>query len=330
MSLLIDSGLAIDTSLKIIEEQKMDKKLTKALGQVNGDLDKGLSVYDAFYSNRKFFSPTILAFIKSGDKSGKFAEILDQLSTYISEDDKNKATIKQALTYPIILLIVTVVIVSLLVSFVLPTFVSVFENGGQNLPKSTLLLINLTKFFDTYGVLILLFTGAIILSIIILRKDSYMRHRIDKFYYRFFPFKKIRREKLEYQVSSLLYILRVGDVEIGDSLKLIKSSFANEYIRQIIGDIISDIDKGKSLATSVSTKSIFSPLFKSMIIIGEDSGNLAGALEKASEYYSNDYIYKLKKISNMVEPLMIIIMSVLVGFVVFSVAIPIFDSVNAI
>ncbi|WP_073998036.1 type II secretion system F family protein [Anaerococcus urinomassiliensis] len=330
LSLLLNSGISIDTSLKIIENQKIDKNITKALANVNLDLDRGLSIYEAFTNNEKYFNPMIIAFIKSGDKSGKFSEILDDLSAYIGEEDKNKSTIKEALTYPVILFFMTILIVVLILNFVLPTFQNLFAESGQSLPTTTKILLAMSEFINNYGFIILLFIIFIVLSILILKRDKDLAYKIDKFHYKHFPFRNLRQEKLEYQISSLLFILRSGDIEINDSLRLVKESFKNTYVKDEIDKIIKDLDCGMTLSNSIEDKKDFSPLFKSMIKIGEDSGNLLEALKRSSQYYANDYIYKLKRIANLAEPIMIIFMSIIVGFVVFSIAIPIFDSVNTI
>ena len=330
LSLLLNSGISVDTSLKIIENQKIDKNITKALANVNLDLDRGLSIYEAFTNNEKYFNPMIIAFIKSGDKSGKFSEILDDLSAYIGEEDKNKSTIKEALTYPVILFFMTILIVVLILNFVLPTFQNLFAESGQSLPTTTKILLAISEFINNYGFIILIFVIFIVFSILILKRDKELAYKIDKFHYRYFPFRNLRQEKLEYQISSLLFILRSGDIEINDSLRLVKESFKNTYVKDEIDKITKDLDRGMTLSNSIEDKKDFSPLFKSMIKIGEDSGNLLEALKKSSQYYANDYIYKLKRIANLAEPIMIIFMSIIVGFVVFSIAIPIFDSVNAI
>lgn len=330
LSLLLSSGIGLDKSLSIIEKQNLDKKLTKVLVNINQDLDNGCSIYDAFCNNRKFFDPLIIAFIKSGDESGKMAEILDELSFYIEEDSKNKAIFKQALIYPIILLVVCIAIVGLLVNFVLPTFQDVFDSSGHSLPKATIILMEIANFFKDYGLVFMIFIVSIVISILILRKDKYMRFKLDKFNFLKLPFFKFRRLKLEYQFTSLLYILRRGDINIVSSLYIIKDSFTNTYIKMIIDELIIDLKNGYDLSSSLANKNLFSPLFLSMIKIGEDSGNLIESLKKSSEYYANDYIYKLRRMSQVAEPVIIILMSLIVAFVVFSVAIPIFDSVNNI
>ena len=330
LSLLLSSGIGLDKSLYIIEKQNLDNKLTKALASINKDLDSGYSIYEAFYNNKKSFDPLIIAFIKSGDESGKMAEILDELSFYIEEDSKNKTAFKQALIYPIILLLVCIAIVGLLVNFVLPTFQEVFDSSGQSLPKATIILINIANFFKDYGLVFMIFIVVIVISIFILRKDEVIRFKLDKFNFLKLPFSSFRRLKLEYQFTSLLYILRRGDINIVSSLYIIKDSFTNTYIKMIIDELIIDLKNGYNLSSSLANKNIFFPLFLSMIKIGEDSGNLIESLKKSSEYYANDYIYKLRRMSQVAEPAIIIFMSLIVAFVVFSVAIPIFDSVNNI
>ena len=330
LSLLLSSGIGLDKSLYIIEKQNLDNKLTKALASINKDLDSGYSIYEAFYNNKKSFDPLIIAFIKSGDESGKMAKILDELSFYIEEDSKNKTAFKQALIYPIILLLVCIAIVGLLVNFVLPTFQEVFDSSGQSLPKATIILINIANFFKDYGLVFMIFIVVIVISIFILRKDEVIRFKLDKFNFLKLPFSSFRKLKLEYQFTSLLYILRRGDINIVSSLYIIKDSFTNTYIKMIIDELIIDLKNGYNLSSSLANKNIFSPLFLSMIKIGEDSGNLIESLKKSSEYYANDYIYKLRRMSQVAEPAIIIFMSLIVAFVVFSVAIPIFDSVNNI
>lgn len=330
LSLLTSSGLGLDKSIKILQSQNIDKKLNKSLHNINSDLDNGMKVYEAFYNNKKSFDPLILAFIKSGDESGRLGEVLDQLSDYINEESKNKATIKQAMTYPLLLLFVTLVIVILLSSFVLPTFADIFEKEGQALPLGTRILIGFSDFISRYGFLILLFILIFTISILILRKDDSFRYKLDKLTFTRFPLRNLRRLRLEYQFSSLFYILKAGDIGMLTSLYIIKDSFNNTYIKTSLEKMIDDVKRGVSLSQTMVDAKIFGPLITSMIKIGEDSSMMLDALKKASEYYANEYIYRLKRFSSILEPVIIIIMSIIVAFVVFSVSIPIFDSVNAL
>ena len=245
-----------------------------------------------------------------------------------SSDLKNKSKIKQALTYPIILLIVTAFIVILIVSKVMPTFVSVFEENSTKLPLSTRILLDISNFLNKYGLVLILLFLIFFLIISYLRKIDKYRLKVDEFFFKFFIFKRFRLLNIEYQMASLLYILRKGDVSIIESIDIIKDSFKNYYLREKISKIKLNLSLGKSLSESLDEAEVFSNLFISMLRVGEDSGDMAGSLEKASDYFAKEYIFRLKKISSLAEPLLILFMSLIVAFVVFSVAIPMFESVN--
>ncbi len=330
LSLLLGSGISLDDSLRIIEKQGLDRKLSKTLSQILRDLDQGAGVTEAFDRTENSFDALTLAFIKSGDKSGKLGEILEDLSLHITEDYEKKAQIKQAFIYPIILFFVTILVVIAMMVFVLPTFVSVFEASGQNLPLSTRILIALSNFIVNRGLLVLLILLGGLLAIILLRRTYDFRLKMDEFLFKSPFFRDFRRLNMEYQIASLLAILRRGEIDIIGSMGIIKDGFKNEYIKKKLGDIIDSLVLGKNISQAFEEAGIFSNLLISMIKVGEGAGSMVQSMEKTSAYLSNEYLYRLKKISQMAEPLLILFMALVVGFVVFSVALPMFDSVNNI
>lgn len=330
LSLLINSSVSIYDSIMIIIDQRLDKKLNKALVNISLDLKNGNGAYEAFSKEEKSFGPVITAFIKSGDASGKMSEILDELSTYLNEESKNKNKIKEALIYPIILLIVTIVVVVIILTKVLPTFIEVFKDNGAKLPKSTKILLAISSFINKNGLNILILVFILILSITILRKKEKYKFIIDKAIFNSIFLKKFRILNVEYQITSLLFILKKGDVDIIESIEIIKNSFNNLYLKSILNKVIHSLQFGNSLSDSLSNEKVFTKLFIAMIKVGEDSGEMTRSLKKASDYYANEYIYRLKRASSMAEPFLILFMALIVGFVVFSVAIPMFDSVNNI
>lgn len=330
LSLLINSSVSIYDSIKIIIDQRLDKKLNKALVNISLDLKNGYGAYEAFSKEEKSFGPIITAFIKSGDASGKMSEILDELSTYLNEESKNKNKIIEALIYPIILLSVTIVVVVIILTKVLPTFIEVFKDNGAKLPKSTKILLSISSFINKNGFNILILVFILILSITILRKKEKYKFILDEAIFNSIFLKKFRILNVEYQMASLLFILKKGDVDIIESIEIIKNSFNNLYLKSILNKVIYSLQLGNSLSDSLNNEKVFTKLFIAMIKVGEDSGDMITSLKKASDYYANEYIYRLKRVSSMAEPFLILFMALIVGFVVFSVAIPMFDSVNNI
>lgn len=328
LSLLLSSGISLDESLSIIKDQNMDKRLTKALSNILVNLNSGLSAYDSFKSESRYFNPMLIAFIKSGDEGGNMAEILGEFSDYLSNDSKNKSQIRQAFIYPIILLIVTITVVALIVTLVMPTFTESFASYEMELPLSTRMFLAISAFFSEYGFVVFLLILTLVLIYIYLYNSKKYRLKVDTYSFKLLPFKRFRKLSMDYQISSLLYILRSGDIDIISSIGIIRESFTNTFIKKKFILIQKDLLDGLSLSYAFKRAGIFSNLLVSMIEVGEDSGYLVEALEKTSEYFANEYIYRLKKISTMAEPVLILIMALIVGFVVFSVTIPMFDSVN--
>lgn len=328
LSLLLSSGISLDESLCIIRDQKINNKLTKALSNILVNLNAGLSAYESFNRENRYFSPMLIAFIKSGDESGNMAEILGEFSDYLSNDSKNKAKIRQAFIYPIILLLVTITVVGLIVTLVMPTFTESFASYDMELPLSTRILLAISAFFSENGFIVLIVVLTIILLYLFMYNSKSYRLKLDTYNFKYLPLKRFRKLSMDYQVSSLLYILRSGDIDIISSIGIIRESFANTFIKKKLILIQKDLLDGLSLSYAFKRAGIFSNLLVSMIEVGEDSGYLVEALKKTSDYFANEYIYRLKKISTMAEPVLILIMALIVGFVVFSVTIPMFDSVN--
>lgn len=328
LSLLLNSGISLSESLQILKNQKIDKKINQALDIIIDSLNMGYSPYDSFYQAKEYFSPMVLAFIESGNKTGKFAYILNDLADFIYDDSKNKSIIKQAMTYPIILLIVTFLVIIAIMSFVMPSFIEIFDKSEMALPKITRVMIGIYNFLSNNFLIIILIVTLFVLLIKLLKTDYKKKVIIDKVAYKLLNLNSFARLRMEYQLTNLYYILKVGDIDQIGSLEIIKDSFKNSYIKEIFSQIISDVNRGNSLYYSFNKAGIFSPLFLSMIEIGEKTGKLDQTLRKSNIYYSNEYMYKMKKIASLTEPVMVLIMSLIVAFVVFSVALPMFDSVN--
>lgn len=330
LSLLLNSGISLDNALSIIIGQNIDKKLTKSLRKVLDNLNNGLNAYESFYIEKESFDPLLISFIKSGDESGRLGDVLDEFSDFLFVTSNNKSKIREAFIYPITLLIVTVIVIGLIINLVMPTFIASFEDANMVLPLSTRILISISDFFSEYWILILaMIVTTFLMLALFYRKDDY-RLAIDYALFKYLPLKRFRMLNVEYKLTSLLYILKNGGIDIIKSMDIISASYRNTYIQEKFYYIKKDLLEGRNLSECFDRSEIFSNMLVSMLEIGETSGKLEESLKKASEYYSNEYIYKLKKFSKLAEPILILIMAFIVGFVVFSVTIPMFDSVNSL
>lgn len=330
LSLLLNSGISLYDSLEIIKKQGADKKVTKAINLVTEGLKKGLDPYESFFLAKEYFSPIVLAFIKTGTKTGSLGKILQDLSDFIFEESKNKAKVKQAMTYPILVLVVSILVIIAIIKFVMPSFIEIFESSDMTLPLLTRILLGISRFFSENYLIILLILALIFLILLLLRTNYRKKVAIDKKIFYFKPIYDINRLRIEYQLTSIYYILRSGDIETIYSFDILADSFKNTYVKEVLFEIKKSIDNGKSLSHAFSEAGIFSPILISMVEIGEETASLDECMKKANDYFQNEYIFKIKRLTSLAEPVLIIIMGLLVAFVVFSVSIPMFDSINGI
>lgn len=328
LSLLLNSGHSFKKSLEIIRGNQLDKRISKALSIVLDQLDRGEGPYEAFLGAGAYFTPMLISFIRTGLRSGRLSYILDDLADFYIEDSKNKSTIKEALAYPILLLVVTFLVVGAILTFVMPSFIGVFRARDARLPLATRILIGLSNFMSENFLIIILLILVLILIFLLLRMNEDMSLRIDYLIYKFAPFKRLRKTQFEYQLSLTYSMLRRGGISDKDAFFTIKDAYKNTYVRQVIGHIEDDIERGLDLGQAFIRAGIFSNLFISMIRIGEETSSLDLTLEKISDYYRDEYIYRLKRLAKLSEPVLILIMSLIVAFVVFAVSIPMFDAVN--
>lgn len=330
LSLLLNSGISLYDSLNIIKKQGTDKKVIKAISLVIAGLKRGLDPYESFCLANEYFSPLVLAFIKTGTKTGYLGKILRDLSDFIFEESKNKSTVKQAMTYPILVLVVSILVIIVLIKFVMPSFIEIFDKSEMTLPLPTRILLFVSSFFSENYILILLFIFLLALIYLFLRTDYKKRVEIDRYIFRLWPLRDLNRLRVEYQLTSIYYILRRGDIDTINSFDILAESFKNTYVKETLKGIKYMVNKGESLSSSFRKAGIFSPLLISMVDIGTETSSLDESMKKANEYFANEYIFKIKKLAGLAEPVLIIIMGLLVAFVVFSVSIPMFDSINGL
>lgn len=330
LSLLLNSGISLYDSLNIILKQGPDKKVAKAVRVIRDGLDKGCETYEAFYQARDYFSSLVLAFIRTGINTGSLGKILKDLSDFIFEESKNKSTVKQAMTYPILVLIVSILVIIAIIKFVMPSFIEIFKSSDMVLPLPTRIMLAISNFFAEYHLVIFLFITLFVLVYLLLRTDYARRIKIDKFIFTRGPLWEINRLRVEYQLTSIYYILKRGDIETIYSFDILADSFKNAYVKECLLGIKNEVNKGVSLTKAFKNAGVFSPLLISMVEIGEETSKLDVTMKKANEYFANEYIFKIKRLTSLAEPVLIIIMGLLVAFVVFSVSIPMFDSINGL
>lgn len=330
LSILLKAGYDIKASLEILEDQEENDFLKGVLGQVLINLNYGLNLSKSL-EETGYFPKLVINVISAGEESATLGESMDLLADYYKNEEKLKANIKNALYYPAILISITIVIVIMIVAFVLPQYIELYQSfGAQELPWTTRGLMNISLFINRYFILISILIVIGILSIKKLLENQDLKIKRDKFILRL-PVIGVFLLSLDLQRYSGIFALmfRAG-INFIDLLNMSSSTMKNTYLQYEFEQITSKVENGKSLYKSISNIDIIDKFFVNLVNIGEQSSSLDTTMSLAYDHYLRLNEEKSKKIIAIFEPLVIIILGLIIGFIVISIVMPSFNLINYI
>ncbi len=326
LSFLIKAGVPMLESIHVLIKQTKSKSEIKVLNKVTSDIANGQSLATSLSRFKGVFGNFAINIIKAGESSGTLMQNLNYLADELNKKEILRKKIMSALLYPIIITIATFGITGLLIVYIFPKILPIFKSLNAQLPLSTKILIFLSEVIRDYGIHI--FFGFLILTIIVYvlnKKIPRVRLTFHKLILRL-PFigNVVRHYNLTNTTRTLGLLLESG-ISLNESLAITIDTTENLQYKKAFEDISNGVMKGKTISDSISRKSIVFPdMLEQMIAIGEKSGNLSNTLIYLSEYYENEFDDLTKNLSSSIEPLLMIIMGLLVGFVAISIITPIY------
>lgn len=330
LSLLSKSGINIDEALQITAEGSR-VSTQNMLNRVNKSIIKGISLSDAL-REESFDSVNLLSsMVASGELTGNLSMTLGLMGEYYQIKSKNRKEILASMIYPIILFLVSILVIFFMMIYIIPSYIDIFESRNVALPRITSLLINASKFIVNNFIFILAVILLSIISFIFLyKKQGKFRFNVDRLLLEIPIIRNYNLYFLYTYTSFCMSILNRCSVPMLKILEIIEDGSNNYYYKETIARVYTNIEKGENLSTAFSNEDLFSKLFISMLKSGEKSGNLDELMEATGEYYSARLTESLKYMSRVFEPVMILFMSLIVGFIVFAIAMPMFDLVNIV
>jgi type IV pilus assembly protein PilC len=324
-STLLKAGISVVDATHILSEQTTSKVLKKVLFHVEEGLRAGNAYTEAAEKYRKVFPPLFINMMKAGEAGGNLDEILDRLADYYEKQNRTRQKIKSAMTYPIAVGGVSIVIVIFLLSVVVPTFVDMFASFGAELPAITRFVLRLSALFTQFWWLMLIFVIAIYLGLLYILNNKETRYYFDLFVLKvpiFGPlFQKAALARLTRTLSSLFS----SAVPILQAISIVERIVGNEVISRVIGQSRVSLEQGRPLADPMKEHWVFPPMVSQMIAVGEKTGSLDVMLDKVADYYEADVDATTDQIKSLIEPLMIILLALVVGSIVASIAVPMFS-----
>jgi len=327
---MLNAGIPILKCLDILEKQCENKLLKKAIEEVYVNVQKGMTLSEAMKFNEKVFPNILINMTEAGEISGNLDIIMERMAFHYEKEIKIENKIKGAMIYPIILAIVTVVVVVFLLITVIPTFISMFENSGIDLPTPTRLLLNISNSITCFWYIYFISLIGIMLGINYCSKTDNGSMFFDILKIKIPYIKDICLKVATSRFTRTLSTLLASGIPFMQSIDIVSKVIGNKYISRKLEEIKEDMQKGISLSIAIKNIAIFPPMIDSMIKVGEESGSLYNALSKSADFYDEEIEAALQKMTEMIQPIMVIIMSLIVGFVVIAIAMPMFEMVNII
>jgi type IV pilus assembly protein PilC len=327
---MINSGLPLLRALAILENQTEAKQLAKVVGQMRLDVEQGTALSAAMAKHPKAFSRLYVAMVRAGETGGVLDSVLLRLADTLEREVELRRKIKSAMSYPIVVMAVVILILSAMLLFVVPTFKNLFSSLGGTLPLPTRLLLAVSDGFKKYFLFVFLFFGAAIFAFRRWKRTDRGRYAVDRLKLKIPIFGQLFHKTAMSRFARTLGALSRSGVPLLQSLDIVAETVQNEVVANAVRDVQASVKEGESLAEPLSRHEVFPPMVVQMLAVGEETGALDTMLEKISDFYDDEVSATVDALTALIEPLLIVVVGGTVGLIVISLYLPMFRLIDLI
>jgi type IV pilus assembly protein PilC len=327
---MVNSGLPILRALAILAEQTESKELGKVLTQVRLDVEQGASLSGAMSKHPKTFSDLFVAMIRSGETGGVLDTVLLRLADNIEREVKLRGKIKSAMTYPIAVVALVILLMSAMLLFVVPQFESIYAQLGSDLPLPTRILLGLSRTVRTFWWVVLAGSIGAWYGLKRFRKTPQGRAIVDRLKLRTPIFGNLFHKTALARFSSTLGMLLRSGVPILQAMDIVVETVNNKVIAAAVADVQGSVREGESIAKPLARHAVFPPMVVQMLAVGEETGAVDTMLDKVSDFYNSEVSAAVEALTSLIEPALIAVIGGAVGAAVVSLYMPMFNIINLI
>lgn len=328
-AMLLKAGISVSASLDILKDQLEDKRAQKAIAAAYEGVLKGFNLSQAIASTKRF-PDLFVSMIEAGETGGFLDEVMERMAAYYEKDNKLVEQVRNSLIYPIVVIVVTIVVVYILVTQVVPQFVSMFESMAVELPGSTKFLIAMSDFLTQWWWLVFLGIGLFVFGLWKYISTPSGRYNKDNFLLHLPIFKSLVLKSIVARFTRTLSIMLKSGVPMIKSLELSSRIVDNRVIERDLLKVSDEVTAGKSLSAPMASIKRFPKMVISLMKTGEETGALDEMMEKCAEFYDLEVENLSARLMTLLEPLIILILAGVVGFIVMSVLEPMFTMYNSL
>ena len=324
-SSLMNAGILLVDALDLLAAQSTSLALKEALEELSEEIREGVALSEAMAKKPKLFPDLLIHMIHSAEVSGRLEEVLQQMADYYEKQHRIKQKISTAMTYPLVVAVLAFLITAFLLVFIVPIFGDMFASMGSELPAITRMVLTLSGLLQRYWWMVLLLMGLLVAVIIQLGKKEQVAYVFDVLQLKVPILGTFIQKTLLARMTQTLSSLINSSVPILQAIEVTSKVVGNRVVENVLLQAQKDVEQGESLAKPMVDHWFFPPLIIQMIQVGESSGELDEMLKKVSEIYDQEVEEASDKMQALIEPIMIIFLSGVVGVIVLSIVVPMFS-----
>ncbi|EQB87466.1 type IV pilus assembly protein PilC [Clostridium punense] len=327
---MLDAGSPINSALHILSTQHPNRKLRDALSMVEDEVRKGSTLAEAMAKPKNVFPNLLISMIETGEVSGTLDSVMLRMSKHYEKENRINNKIKGAMIYPLVLATVAIGVIVFILAFVMPMFVDMFTQGGVELPTSTKILLGISSGIQSYGWLMLIGTISFVVVLRRYFKSEKGQELLSKLKLTIPVIKKLNQKIIVSRFTRTLSTVLASGIPLVQGLQVVNGVIGNKVAENALDEIKDKVIKGEGLAEPIRDCGIFPMMLSSMIKIGEESGSLDDILNKTADFYDEELENEIQTATALLEPLMIAVMGIILGFIIVSIITPVFGMYNTI
>jgi len=331
LATMVSSGMTLLRAFYVLEDQVENPKLKDTLSAVREDIEAGLNFSDALDKHPKVFGPLYVAMVRAGEAGGVLEQSLDRTADQLEKDDSLRRQVKGAMMYPAVVLTFAGGVLIALLAFIVPVFVSIFKDFGGKLPLITQFTVNISSFMTTYWYVLIFGSIGFVVGFKKWKKSAWGRPQWDAFRLRI-PVnigKTVQKIALARWSRTFSSLYSAG-VPIMQAIEVTGKTAGNTVVERAMDAVVANVKGGGSISAPLKDSAIFPGMVTQMIAVGEETGNLDTMLTKVADFYEDEVAAAVKAMTSILEPVMIVLVGSIVGFIVVAMYMPMFKVYEAI
>jgi type IV pilus assembly protein PilC len=327
---LVKSGLPVLRVWELLIERAQHTGFQEALRDIRQDIRGGTASSDALAKHSAYFPDLYIATVKAGEQSGNLPEVLQRYIGYLKLMIGLRQKVTKALSYPLFLVLIGVGVIAFLLTYVMPTFVSVYGENAKQLPWATQLLMDVVQHSETQVIPVLILAGISVLGLRAYYATPVGRLTMDRLLLALPLIGPIMVKHHTVQLTRTLGTILAGGTPLVEALRIARGAVSNRWMRSGLSEAESEVREGATLATALERPHILPKLAIEMVSVGEETGSLESMLRDVGDFYEADLDTRLSQLTTWIEPILLLVMGVLVGAIVIIMYLPVFQMAGTI